>query len=301
MIKLENSENLVGYYCVKKSNEEKFKKEEGLLEMVSQKTTVPTQEIIHSDLSKNKISYLFYLAREIQGYDPQNRYKYLPRKFKKRYVRQIAKKLAELHSRVQFKEAGEFRLRDGEIRVLNGGTWKEFLQQKVMERINDFDKRFSDLEKNAEEFLKKNIDLVGGEKPCLVHYDVKPDNTIVRDDELEAIVDWEKSICGDRVWDLAYSRFHLIDRWFETESIRRELEKEYLEAYLQEIKLREGWRKRLKYYGVLQIFDGMHAFSNFTEDQGMSEKDKNQMERSMRETFSQNNHKIEEAKNEFAV
>jgi aminoglycoside phosphotransferase (APT) family kinase protein len=301
LLELENSNNLVGYYCSKEGNEEKFKKEEGLLETLNEKTGIPTQKIIHSDLSKNKIPYLFYLAHEIQGFDPESRYKYMPRGFKRKYVMQVARNLAELHNNVQFDEAGEFRLRDGEIKVLNGGSWREFLEQKVMERINDFDERFSDLEKPAEEFLKKNLDMLGGEQPCLVHYDVKPDNTIVKDGELEAIVDWEKSICGDRIWDLAYSRFHLIDRWFETESIRNRLEEQFLQAYIEESNLRKDWRKRLKYYGILQIFDGMHDFSNFTEAKGMTDEEKNKMENSMRESFQQNDEKIEEAKNEFAV
>ncbi len=301
LIELENSQNLVGYYCAKNGNEEKFRKEEGLLEIVNERTEIPTQEIVHSDLSKQRIPFIFYLAYEVDGYDPQRRYKYMPTDFKKRYVRKVAEHLAELHNKVQFEKAGEFRLRDGEIKVQNGGTWKEFMQQKVMERIEDFNERFSDLEKPAEKFLNRNLEMLGGEQPCLVHYDVKPDNTIVKDGELKAIIDWEKSICGDKIWDLAYSRFHLIDRWFDTKSIRRELEREFLQAYTQSTDMEEGWKRKLKYYGVLQVFDGMHDFSDFTEAKGKGEEEKDKIEESMRNTFFDNNKKIEEAKDEFSL
>lgn len=60
-VKLESGDSLVVYLCTNTSTEyeRRFMKEEKLVELVNQKTDIPTQKILKSDFSKKKVPYLF--------------------------------------------------------------------------------------------------------------------------------------------------------------------------------------------------------------------------------------------------
>ena len=292
LIQTKKGNNLVGYFCVNSDNEERFSKEEKVLELVNEKTNIPTQKILFSDFSKEHMQYYYYLSDEIKGFDPQPRYKYMSRGFKKNYIRQLGKYLGELHREIKFDNAGRLRKRGDTLKIESAQKWKDFLRQMTLETIDEFEKLFQDLQPQAKAYLKKNIEILGNEQPCLVHWDVKPDNTVVKDGEIQAVVDWEKAISGDKIWDLEYSRVQLIHRWFKTDSICQELEKQLFEGYREENKLEKGWRKRRKFYEVLQLFDGMKSFSEFTEDQDMSKEEKEQVENFLRNTFLENKDNI---------
>ena len=228
-VKLESGDSLVVYLCTNTSMEyeRRFMKEEKLVELVNQKTDIPTQKILKSDFSKKKVPYLFYIAEKIEGYDPQNRFKYLPKEVKRNIVKESGEYLGELHKKVEFKSAGEIIYKDGEIEI-EEHEWKEYLKQMTFERLEELENtRFSDMVEDARQFVDQHIDLADtNDYFCCIHWDVSPNNLIVKDGHINAVIDWEKAIAGPPEWDLANSRVSMIYRWFETESINQELESE---------------------------------------------------------------------------
>jgi aminoglycoside phosphotransferase (APT) family kinase protein len=95
---------------------------------------------------------------------------------------------------------------------------------------------------------------------------VKPDNLIVKDGEVEALIDWEKAISGRPEWDLAYARIQMVYRWFDTERINTELEKELFRGYFSENDLERGWEKRLMFTSMVWNFKSMANFEKHFGD-----------------------------------
>jgi aminoglycoside phosphotransferase (APT) family kinase protein len=250
-VDLKQKDNLILYLCHKEHVEERFRKEEKLLERVEEETDIPTTNIIYSDLSKEKIPYLFYIGEKIDGYDPIDRYKYLPKEERSNILSQSAKYLGRLHKNVDFKEYGEIKYRDGEL-TIDSCSWYEWMKEWAEPHIEDIgDSRFSDLQEDARRFMEEHKGLAEVSDPCCVHFDVTPDNLIVKDGGINAVLDWEKAISGAPEWDLQYSKILMINAQFETESIEEEIFKQFLESYLEENKLKKGWQKRFLYYNTI--------------------------------------------------
>jgi aminoglycoside phosphotransferase (APT) family kinase protein len=268
------SGNYVIYICAdtSESYEERFSKEEKLLEMINEATDIPTHSILKSDLSKEKIPYLFYISREIDGYDPIDRFKWLPREEKKDIVYQAGKYLGKLHRETSFSKSGELREEDGEIRT-EGLSWKDYLGNWTEKYAGDFEGTpFEGFEQDALDFFEKHSELAeNGDNVCL-HFDVTPDNIIVNDSGIEALIDWEKAISGRPEWDLGYARIQMIYRWFDTEEIQRELEEELFNGYFEENELADGWRKRLVYFNTIWNLKPIANFEKHFEDATEQEK-----------------------------
>lgn len=300
---LESNEGreMVLYLCTNTGDyEERFKKEQKLIEMVNQKTDIPTQNLVYSDFSKEKVPYLFYIAKKVDGYDPIDRYKYLPRKIKTQLVREVGRYLGELHQSVNFKSPGEIRYVDGEIEIQKK-DWTEFIYERSEERLDKFEKTpFSDLTEELRKFVDSNLELAKQGYHCCLHWDITPDNIIVDEGRINAVIDWEKAISGPPEWDLAYSRVQMIYRWFENENISRELEKEFFEGYRQKRQLDGEWKQRIIFYDMVQSIGGMADFPNWTQD--MDEQRRKKEENFFRTLFERRSENLKKvSENEISL
>lgn len=288
---------LVLYLCTDTGDyEERFKKEEKLIELVNKKTDIPTQKIIKSDFSKETVPYLFYIAEKVDGYDPIDRFKYLPREVKKKIVREVGRYLGELHREIEFEDSGELRYIEGGLEI-EGQDWSEFIQEQAEEKIEGIrDTRFEDLTDKLEKFIQENIDLISQESHSCLHWDITPDNIIVENSEINAVIDWEKAISGPPEWDLAYSRVQMIYRWFEDEGICKELEKEFFKGYIGQRELKGRWKQKILYYGMIQSMNSMTDFQNWTEN--MDKAQRKEEEKFLRELFSRRFRRLENAADE---
>jgi len=273
-VDLKQRDNLVLYLCHKEHVEERFRKEEKLLERVNSETNIPTPNIIYSDLSKEKIPYLFYIGEKIDGYDPIYRYKYLPKAERMNILRQSAEYLGELHSNVDFRDYGEIKYRDGTLEI-EGCSWYEWMENWAEQHIESLaDSRFSDLQEDARRFMEEHKELAEVADPCCVHFDVTADNLIVEDGGIKAVLDWEKAISGAPEWDLQYSKILMINVHFETESIEEEMFEEFLKAYLKENELKQGWQKRFLYYNTIWSYQALANFEKHIDEEDKPEQEK---------------------------
>jgi aminoglycoside phosphotransferase (APT) family kinase protein len=273
-VDLKQRDNLILYLCHKESVEERFRKEEKLLERVNRETDIPTPNIIYSDLSKENIPYLSYIGEKIDGYDPIDRYKYLPKDERMNILRQSAEYLGELHKNVGFREYGEIKYRDGNLEI-DSFSWYEWMKDWAEPYIEDIgDSRFSDLQEDARKFMEEHKELANVSDPCCVHFDVTPDNLIVKNGRINAVLDWEKAISGAPEWDLQYSKILMINAPFETESIENEMFEEFLKSYLEENKLKPGWQKRFLYYNTIWTYQSLAKFEELVDDEDKPEQEK---------------------------
>jgi len=122
--------------------------------------------------------------------------------------------------------------------------------------------------------MEEHKELAEASDPCCVHFDVTADNLIVEDGGIKAALDWEKAISGAPEWDLQYSKILMINLHFETESIEEKMFKEFLEAYLEENKLKDGWQKRFLYYNTIWTFQALANFEKHVDEKDKPEQEK---------------------------
>ena len=122
--------------------------------------------------------------------------------------------------------------------------------------------------------MEEHKELANVSDPCCVHFDVTPDNLIVKDGGINAVLDWEKAISGAPEWDLQYSKILMINAQFETESIEEKMFKEFLKSYLEENKLKQGWQKRFLYYNTIWTYQSLANFEKHVDDEDKPEQEK---------------------------
>jgi len=273
-VNLSSGKSLILYLCTNDGTERRFKKEEKLVEKVNEETEIPTQNILHSNFKKDKLSFLFYIANKVDGYDPINRFKYLPSRHRNRIVRESAEYLADLHSKVEFDSGGEILLKDGELEV-SPEDWYSYMEDWAEPHIKKMgDNRFSDLQPKAWEFMEKHRDLAELERPKCVHFDVTPDNLIVKNGKIKAVIDWEKAISGPPEWDLAYSKIHMINAHFQTRSIEEKLEKIFFQSYMKKNDLGDKWKEKIVYFNTVYTFKTLGEFERWIDEQDKPEEEK---------------------------
>jgi len=289
-LKTNSGRELICYLCTKEHVEQRFMVEEKLLEIVKEKTDLNVPNILYSDFSCEKIPYLYYIAEKIEGYTPADRYKYLPKNQRKQILRNLGRSMAELHENVKFENGGKLKYTKGEIKV-EGDGFEGFLDDwadKWIEKLGEG--RFKDLQEKARNFYEEHKDLINESQYSCIHFDMKPDNLIFKDGELEAILDWEKAISGNPEWDLQYSMIQFGAGQFESETIAEEMSKQLFKGYLEKRELSENWRRRLLYYNMIWTFKGMAQIDKID-----TETEEQELEAIFREMIDKRSQNLEKA------
>jgi aminoglycoside phosphotransferase (APT) family kinase protein len=290
-VELSSGENLI--CCFNRDKPEWFKIEKNLVELVNQKTDVPTQKILYSDFSSEDVPEMFHIAEKIEGSKSEQEYEELLIENKEKIVQQIGYYLAEIHKNIQFKDFGRLRYRDNSLEV-EKYSWRELVQEIAEEYIEEMkDTRFEDLPDEMRDYVQKNLHLLAESNPVLVHYDVAVDNIIREGTDVKAILDWERAFVGQPEWDLAHSEVRFILQFVEDEKKVERLKKAFYDSYQEVRSLEDGWRTRKEYYGMIQLFHGMKYFENWTERQNYSIEEKIKEEEWHRNHFKKNNKKLE--------
>lgn len=286
-VELSSGEKLI--CCFNKNRPEWFKLEESLIGIVDEETDVPTQNILYSDLTGENNSQIFHIAEKIEGSKSEEEYAELPLDQKEEIVRQIGKYLAEIHDNIKFENFGRFRY-ENEGLDIEKYEWVELVQEIAEEYIDSMENtRFEDLQGEFRDYVQKNLHLLDESNPVLVHYDVAVDNVIREGTDIKAVLDWERAFIGRPEWDLAYSEVRFILQFLDDEEDVNQLKQTFYQSYRKVNALDEGWRKRIEYYRMIQLFHGMEYFENWTDRKNYSESEKKQEEEWHRKHFRKNN------------
>ncbi|MFB6216549.1 MAG: phosphotransferase family protein, partial [Candidatus Aenigmatarchaeota archaeon] len=282
---------IVCSFCVRKG--ERCRKEEALTNHVKGCTGVPTQTIIYSDLSGDIIPYPFYIAEWVEGNSADKKWTERGQKELKQIIRQAGKYMGDLHANIHFDKAGQLQA-NGHIQVVDGEPWKEYLQREMRETIQELsDTRFADLQGEAKEYVENGMELLEDSiQNVLVHWDIRPENLIVKNGEIQAVLDFEKAIAGDAEYDIAYSEIHFMDSYWTPsnntfpDSVDVDtLRKAFHKGYRKKHSMRDGWRERIAYYKILELIQGMKSFDWWTKEIELPEEKQNQQAEWMRRKF----------------
>ncbi|GII37743.1 phosphotransferase family protein [Planotetraspora phitsanulokensis] len=208
-----------------------------------QDTPVPVPRTFHLCQDAEVIGAPFYVMEYVEGGQPP---------INPALAHQLVDVLAALHSiGPDGVGLGDFGRPEGFLER-QVSRWKRQLDASRSREVEGIDDLFARLSKSVPR---------SGE-PAIVHGDFKLGNTLVADDRIMAVLDWEMSTLGDPLTDLAlfllYGDFNQLDSENEGESPPAdELAAHYAEASGRDIS-RLGWYIGLACFKLAVIAEGIH-------------------------------------------
>lgn len=255
--------------CDDPAHEPQFAVEPRVMELVRRETDLPVPAVLASDLTKRAVPYPYFVTRAVEGYDPRRRYRYLPRRVREDLLVQAGRYLGELHARVELAAAGRLRPASGRgVAVDAEASWPTFLERSMREWSASLDGgRFEDLVPTFEAVADDcSTVLDGAFAPVLLHFDYRPANLLVRDDEVVAVLDWGLARAGHAEYDFFKFEKNFLLAQFETPAIRDAHREAVYRGYRSVHGLDPGWRRRRAFYRVAYKLESVRSFPRWTRD-----------------------------------
>lgn len=143
-------------------------------------------------------------------------------------LRQAGRTIAGVHS-AEFDHPGRILGGDTDSLELTNESWTETLCETIRWRANDwFADRFVDLPEQLVATLQDARPLLDGVDATLLHADCSRINLHL---DPNGLLDWERAVVGDPVFDLVDAYGHLIDQVDVDESEREDLKEALYEGY----------------------------------------------------------------------
>ncbi|MFP4059246.1 MAG: phosphotransferase family protein [Bacteroidales bacterium] len=171
--------------------------EPGIIQMVGKNTSIPVPEIYVFDTSESVIPNHYMIMECIEG-TPMSE-AFLSNNREQMIIRKIGEYLRELHDTIHSSQFGYL----GEHKPMKpANSWKEAFSTMWSLLIDDISrcKVYDDMEKKlALDAFTKHVDLFDfSNKAPLLHMDIWSQNIILGDDnEIAAIIDWDRALWGD--------------------------------------------------------------------------------------------------------
>lgn len=261
--------------CDRPDYERQFALEPSVMRAVGE-TSVPVPPVLAVDCSKRAVPYPYYVSRRVEGYDPRDRFKYLPRATRRALLRQAGRYLGALHRATGFDACGRLRAADGDLTVVDGTSWPATLGELMDEWIAALaGGRFADLTATFERVRRETVArLDGGSfEPALLHFDYRPANLIVRDGEIAAVLDWGFAIAGHAEYDFFKFEKNFLLAQFRTPSIRDDHRAAVYAGYRATADLARGWRERRTCYRLAYKLESMRSFHRWSGEYGREARD----------------------------
>ncbi|MFB6208916.1 MAG: phosphotransferase family protein [Candidatus Nanohaloarchaea archaeon] len=248
-----------------------FRSEPIIYSLISNKTDVPSPEVIHTDLEGENRENIFYIMEKIDGVNAENFKEEISQKQLEEILRQYGEILARIHNIRSFDKHGVLGAENGELKVFEGAERWDRALHGMMSGLRDKIGRLwenppeihvPDRKKLAEE-VPKNPEAV------LVHYDNRFNNILVDENEITGFLDWSHPKVGPRELDLARAEYMLVD-WRLTD--RDDLDEKSLkdsicEGYREVSDLeRKEFEDRIRIYNYLTTLVLMGGFPNWSSD-----------------------------------
>jgi aminoglycoside phosphotransferase (APT) family kinase protein len=209
-----------------------------------QDTPVPVPRTFHLCQDAEVIGAPFYVMEYVEGGQPP---------INPALAHQLVDVLAALHS-----------IAPGNVGLGDFGRPDGFLERQVSRWKRQLDaSRSREVEGIDELFARLSQSVPRSGEPAIVHGDFKLGNTLVADDRVKAVLDWEMSTLGDPLTDLAlfllYGDFNQLDAGEPEEEApdTGELAAHYAEASGRDIS-RLGWYIGLACFKLAVIAEGIH-------------------------------------------
>lgn len=216
---------------------------------------VPVPEVYALDTSGSHLPYPYSVVEYVGGdeLDAIAQFKSLPRPRKRTLVRAIGRTLGRLHDRTAFDRYGALKPDDDGGLVVADGTadWVEYATERYeRQAAGPEESPMLELAREAVEFFERTANRVDGPTaPTLVHGDFTPDNLVVGEEDVRAVLDWEHAESGvpaREVWQLEENVVNL----FRTPEIREVLHDALYEGYHAVVPETDMFRARRSVFAV---------------------------------------------------
>jgi len=228
--------------------EKGFELEAPLTRTINEKTSIPVPQILKYDNSKEDFDFKYIIMEKVDG-EPMYEHFNFPKN--KKNIEKTGKTLAKLHNSFELEASGSLKIENGEIEV-EKLEWRKMFKQLIWGLTSALENRnLAETRDRIRNIAEKNLELLDSRPSCLVHQEVSPRNMLGGSENINALIDWERSISGDPEYDLATAEKHLTQR-HDGRAERRENADEVKEtlfkAYKQRRETSEEWGKRRYLY-----------------------------------------------------
>lgn len=183
------------------------------------------------DFSKENSEYRYIAMEKIPGQD-MNKVEDEDRFLK--LVEQAGEKLRELQKLERFDESGKLVSLDSGKLEVRSFDWAEMCRSLLFTYTTHMiDRRYDHLRDEIEKIVEKNIGDIEAREFTILHQEFGPRNIMSEKDSVTGIVDWERAISGDLVFDQVQIRERMIQKAesLEIENPRDKVEKALEQGY----------------------------------------------------------------------
>lgn len=308
LIEIDNGEEVICTICESDKPMGNCMKEVTVNRAVSERTDIPTPEILYSKCESSDIPP-FYITKKVEGINGQdileNRTeKNLNPEERKELTRNIGKIMGQLHKEFTFSQAGDLVIVDNEINVRNGDNFRTYFSNLMDEEVCKLDStNFYDIQEEVRETVVEALALI--ENPSqnsMIHHDIRPDNMILNGTKIEALLDFEHVTSGHPLIDYAHTEILVTEPhlYFDVEEPRvgiRELREELKKGYQKEIELPKNFRKQTEVFKLIEHIRNMNTFESYADSVGMSNKERRENRKQHKERFREMRDKLSEPEN----
>jgi len=168
----------------------RLEKEKYVTRLITEHTDVPVPTIYLVDNTKDTFSTQYSLMSKIDGVDLESLLPNIDKSRKNELMEKAGECLGKMNS-IKFNRFGSIRgdsVVDGEENLEE--HYRKF-SEKTFSRISGMEEA-KGLIDNAKDFIERNIKLMQiPAEPCLIHYDYRPENIMIKNGELSGILDFE--------------------------------------------------------------------------------------------------------------
>lgn len=269
------------YFLKIGDDEDRFQVEGPAIGLLNERTKISVPDLVGFDVSGEEFGFMYLILEEVEGENLDAwennsgpKFPYLSRNRKKSLLNSAGQELGLLHSQTSFEDFGHFRGSNEGLKFRQKGSWKDTFRKIIIkEQALNFPERFSHLEPLVKEFVDEFIDVIDTDRASLVHQDVRWPNIIAGDNSINALIDWERAIAGDPLYDLAKAEESLLQ--FKRGETRDRYRGYLIDGYNDFIDLPDNWRRVRGFYRALRPVEALWTFNGWTS--GMEESRKDEM------------------------
>lgn len=192
-------------------------------------------ELRFRDFSKEDSEYRYIGMEKVPGRDMNNvedKGLFLD------LVEQAGEELRNLQELRSFDEGGKLAaLESGELEV-RAFDWAEMYKSLLFTYTTHMiDRRYDRLREEIERIVEENIEEIDVRNFSIVHQEFGPRNIMFQEDSVTGIIDWERAIAGDPVFDQVQTRERMIQKaeGLEIENPREKVERALEQGYGENI------------------------------------------------------------------
>jgi len=217
-----------------------FAVEPFLQEYVGERTALPVPGILVFEADPAGDVPPYFVTERVRGRNLDDAFADLSATDRERVMEQVGALLGDLHSTIGFEGYGRLdRVADRLVVSDLATDWREYFGTLTRERIDGLAGTvFEDRRAVARECLDAGIGAVPRQGvPRLVHDDFRPGNLVVAVDdrpEITAVLDWERPLAGDPLYNLAQVEFLFVDSVVRDPDARGRLREDLHAGYRRE-------------------------------------------------------------------